>query len=73
MPCATMTTAPTTDAPKFVERPAPVEPTATPDQPNLDPKPVATQTPKAVKAKRRSGGWNEARIIGELHRHGIYW
>lgn len=74
VPCATTpTTATTTDAPKFVERPA-IEPAATPDQPNLDPKPVTTQAPKVAKAKRRGGGgWSEARIIGELHRHGIYW
>jgi outer membrane biosynthesis protein TonB len=74
VPCATTTTdAKPAEAPKFVERPAPIEPAATPDQPNLDPKPVASQTPKAGKAKRRSSGWSEARIIGELHRHGIYW
>ena len=65
----------TTEAPKFVERPAAVEPCA-PGQPTadakpLDAKPVATQTPKAARPKHK--GWTEARIIGELHRHGIYW
>ena len=38
-------------------------------------KPVADkdiQTPKAVKPKRRHES-TEARVIYELHRHGIYW
>ena len=65
----------TTDAPKFVERPAAVEPCApgqsTADAKPLDTKPAATQTPKAARPKHK--GWTEARIIGELHRHGIYW
>ena len=65
----------TTDAPKFVERPAAVEPCApgqsTADAKPLDAKPAATQTPKAARPKHK--GWTEARIIGELHRHGIYW
>ena len=33
-------------------------------------KPVATA--KADKLRRKNH-WTEARIIGELHRHGIYW
>jgi outer membrane biosynthesis protein TonB len=65
-----------TETPKFVERPAAVEPCPPAGQPaadakQLDTKPVATQTPKAAKPKHK--GWTEARIIGELHRHGIYW
>jgi hypothetical protein len=34
--------------------------------------PVAVQTPRGEKPKRRHY-WTEARIIGEPHRHGIYW
>ena len=60
--------APKADAPKFVERPAAVEPTA--DQPKADQgKPVADK--KAEKKHKRES--TEARVIYELHRHGIYW
>jgi len=54
----------------YVERPAAVEP-ATPAQP---PKADAGRriTARAERAKHRDR-WTEARIIGELHRHGIYW
>jgi hypothetical protein len=66
--------APKAEAPKYVERPAAVEtkteqPTAT--QSNAEPaKPVAE---KRAEKPRRKRYWNEARIINELHRHGIYW
>ena len=51
------------DAPKYVERPAAVDTT----------RPVADRgTPKTAKPKRRHL-WTEARVIYELHRHGIYW
>jgi hypothetical protein len=69
-------TAKPAEAPKFVDRPAPVS-TAT-EAPKVDtakadgPKPVVAQAPKAEKPKHRHD-WTEARIIGELHRHGIYW
>jgi hypothetical protein len=62
------------DAPKFVERPAVVEPTA--DQPKADltkadlTKPVFDKKAEKPKHKRES---TEARVIYELHRHGIYW
>lgn len=46
------------DAPNYVDRPAVVN--------------TATETPAADAAKPRRD-WTEARIIGELHRHGIYW
>jgi hypothetical protein len=64
------------ETPKFVERPAAVDPTTTPAQPKADTKadsgkPVR-QTAKADKRRHRQH-WTEARIIGELHRHGIYW
>ena len=59
------------ETPKYVDRPAAVN-TAT-DAPKTDAvKPVAVQAPKAERRKPRRD-WTEARIIGELHRHGIYW
>ena len=75
-------TTPSTDTPKFVERPAVAPPatptTTTPATPAKTTttgtpkttKPVASD-PKADKAKRRRD--TEARVIYELHRHGIYW
>ena len=61
----------TAEAPKYVDRPAAVS-TAS-EAPKMDAaKPVAVQTPRGEKPKRRHA-WTEARIIGELHRHGIYW
>jgi hypothetical protein len=63
-----------TEAPKFVDRPAPV--TTTTEAPKAEPaKAVAdkdTQAPKVEKPKRRRES-TEARVIYELHRHGIYW
>ena len=65
------------EAPKFVDRPSPVTPTA--EAPKADTatpaaaaKPVADKTAKADKPKHRHN-WSEARIIGELHRYGVYW
>jgi hypothetical protein len=59
------------EAPKYVDRPAAIT-TAT-ETPKTDAaKPVAAQTAKADKPKHRRY-WTEARIIGELHRHGVYW
>ena len=34
--------------------------------------PAVVPPPKAARRKPRRD-WTEARIIGELHRHGIYW
>ena len=66
------------EAPKYVERPAVVDTqpatqcqpagSTTTDAPKVTPKDVAT----AEKPKRRHPS-TEARIISELHRHGIYW
>jgi hypothetical protein len=57
-------------APQFVERPPAVETTTTADQPKPDAaKPVAAQTAKPTPKHY----WSEARIVGELHRHGVYW
>jgi hypothetical protein len=62
------------DAPKYVGRPSAVDTTA--EQPKAEgAKPVADKTagtPRAEKPKRR-GASTEARVIYELHRHGIYW
>jgi hypothetical protein len=62
------------EAPKYVDRPAAVNTTT--EQPKADAaKPVAdnnTQTPRIEKPKRKRGS-TEARVIYELHRHGIYW
>ncbi len=59
------------EAPKYVERPAAVTP-ATPAPAADSARPVAAQVPTAQRRKPRRD-WTEARIIGELHRHGIYW
>jgi hypothetical protein len=57
------------DAPKHVDRPAAAN-TAT-DAPTADAvKPAPVQKAERRKPRR---DWTEARIIGELHRHGIYW
>ena len=82
-PAPPATTTPSADTPKFVERPAAVAPTATPTTttPATPAKTTTTGTPKttkpvasdpkADKAKRRRD--TEARVIYELHRHGVYW
>lgn len=36
-------------------------------------KPVAEKTASKSDKPRRKRYWTESRIIGELHRHGIYW
>jgi hypothetical protein len=62
------------EAPKYVERPAAVDTTT--EAPKADAaRPVAvtnTQPLKAEKPIRRRES-AEARVIYELHRHGIYW
>ena len=68
-----------TDAPKFVERPAAVGPTppqstvAAPAPQPTAAKPSTAPTAMADKPRRKQRTWSESRIIGELHRHGIYW
>jgi hypothetical protein len=59
-------------APKYVVKPAPVNTTTqapTADQPVADKRIPA---PKTAKPKRKRES-TEARVIHELHRHGIYW
>jgi hypothetical protein len=63
-----------TEAPKYVERPTAVETKA--EEAKAEPaKPVAEKTASASKVEKpkRKRYWNEARIINELHRHGVYW
>ena len=61
------------EAPKYVDRPAAINPT---QPPKADPAgPVAdnnTPAPRAEKPRRKRESI-EARVIYELHRHGIYW
>lgn len=57
------------DAPKFVERPAAV--VAPADAPKADQvKPAPDKKAEKPRHRRES---TEARVIYELHRHGIYW
>ena len=61
------------ETPKYVDRPAAVD--SKPQQ-SADQCPctgsAAIDAPKTVKPKRRHES-TEARVIYELHRHGIYW
>ena len=81
---APKTEAPKADAPKYIERPAAVEPKAEAPKagtPKAEtPKVEQTTTESANPAKtaraekpRHKRYWTEGRIIGELHRHGVYW
>jgi hypothetical protein len=57
------------NAPKYVDRPAAVNTAA--EAPAADAaRPAPVQKTERRKPRR---DWTEARIIGELHRHGIYW
>ena len=68
----TATTVPTSTAPAATPAPATAAaPTAAaPAAPTAAP--VTTSTTETTKAKRRQPS-TEARVIRELHRHGIYW
>jgi outer membrane biosynthesis protein TonB len=69
------------EAPKYIERPALVEPKSEPAkaeqptavQPNSEPAKPAEKTASRAEKPRHKRYWTEGRIIGELHRHGIYW
>ena len=75
--------APKAEAPKYIERPTAVETkTDTPkaDAPKADAPKVEQTAESAKPAKtaraekpRHKRYWTEGRIIGELHRHGVYW
>jgi hypothetical protein len=60
------------ETPKFVDRPAAVDTTTTAAQASKTDAGKPVTTAKADKLRRKNH-WTEARIIGELHRHGIYW
>lgn len=72
------------EVPKYVERPAAAAPAPVP-QPQAQPAVQQASTPalKPVEQKqatahrssnrRHARYWTEGRIIGELHRYGIYW
>jgi hypothetical protein len=59
------------ETPTYVERPAAVDTTTSTQPPQADAGKPVTAT-KADKPRHKRS-WTEARIIGELHRHGIYW
>ncbi len=61
------------ETPKYVDRPAAVDnkPQQAADQCPCT-APASADAPKTVKPKRRHES-TEARVIYELHRHGIYW
>jgi len=60
-----------TETPKYVDRPAAVNTAPSDAAPAVDAaKPAPMQKAERRKPRR---DWTEARIIGELHRHGIYW
>ena len=61
------------ETPTFVERPAAVDTATTPlAQPKADNAKPPAQTAKSDKPRHKRY-WTQARIIGELHRYGIYW
>ena len=70
-----LTAAPKSDAPKYVERPALVDDTKSDLTGTETAKPVTSRTSSGprVEKPRRQRYWTEGRIINELHRHGIYW
>jgi hypothetical protein len=85
-PAATAETPQATETPKYVERPALVEPKVErkAEQPKIEdskldqsytqPAPEKTApAPKPRRTAQRTRYWTEGRIINELHRHGIYW
>lgn len=65
------------ETPKYVDRPAAVNTTT--EAPKVDAaKPAADNVdrnaqPKRAEKPKSRHYWTESRIIGELHRHGIYW
>ena len=76
------------DAPKYVERPAVVEPkvetpkaeTVKATAPKVEQVSTTTSSEPAKPVKtaraekpRHKRYWTEGRIISELHRHGVYW
>jgi len=67
------TPAATTETPKFVERPAAVDATTPAEADSCKPTPRTAKIDTKTDKPRHKKYWTEARIVGELHRHGIYW
>jgi hypothetical protein len=69
--------APVTDAPTYVDRPpavsVPAPAAATPTTTNSATATTTTKSTAQADKPRHKRYWTEGRIIGELHRHGIYW
>ncbi len=65
------------EAPKYVERPSGVDTTSQPppaEQPKAEPcKPAKSATASKTDKWKHRHESTEARVIYELHRHGIYW
>ena len=77
------------ETPKYIERPAAAAPAPAPapqvqpavQQANVQPSAAPAERPAVERrtTARKSGNrrqarrWSSGRIIGELHRHGIYW
>lgn len=59
------------ETPKYAER-APLDTTPAPAAPKAD-KAMAKAKPIASIERKRRHESTEARVIGELHRYGIYW
>ena len=69
----TATPAATTETPRFVERPAAVDATTPAEADSCKPTPRTAKIDTKTDKPRHKKYWTEARIVGELHRHGIYW
>ena len=67
------TPAATSETPKFVERPAAVDATTPAEADSCKPTPRTAKIDTKTDKPRHKKYWTEARIVGELHRHGIYW
>jgi hypothetical protein len=64
--------APATTAPSYVERPSVAAPDCAPTTSAEAPKSTPRDAAAVEKPKHRHVS-TEARVISELHRHGIYW
>ncbi|MCK1475917.1 hypothetical protein IVB27_14110 [Bradyrhizobium sp. 197] len=69
--------APAAEAPKYLDRPPAISLTA--PAATAPTTTMATSAPAAIEPAAKADkpkhkrSWTEGRIIGELHRHGIYW
>ncbi|MCK1340111.1 hypothetical protein ABIB06_002820 [Bradyrhizobium sp. LB8.2] len=69
--------APAAEAPKYLDRPPAISLTApaatAPTTTMATSAPAAIQPAAKADKPKHKRSWTEGRIIGELHRHGIYW